>query len=222
MNSPAAETSNLVTCDVVVVGAGPAGSAAAFHAARAGLDVVMVDMADVPGTGSDTAPGPTPGTGSTGSTDNSASGSLPHGRDKTCGDGLTLALSPLWNRWARSTFSTAPRTFRASSCTVSAVPSPHPGLRAASRSAVRPSPLAPRRRSGPPCHRCRCAFYPGQGYGRHLGSSNPATQRGRWHSHGRRHPGHWRCLAGEDPRTFLCAGRRSAQRHRPQVGSAVG
>lgn len=89
MNSPAAETSNLVTCDVVVVGAGPAGSAAAFHAARAGLDVVMVDMADVPGTGSDTAPGPTPGTGSTGSTDNSASGSLPHGRDKTCGDGLT-------------------------------------------------------------------------------------------------------------------------------------
>ncbi len=43
------------------MGAGPAGAAAAFHAARAGWDVVALDMAPV----------------------------WPTGRDKTCGDGLT-------------------------------------------------------------------------------------------------------------------------------------
>jgi geranylgeranyl reductase family protein len=36
------------SCDVLVVGAGPAGSAAAIWAARAGLDVVLVDMAAFP------------------------------------------------------------------------------------------------------------------------------------------------------------------------------
>jgi len=44
--------------ECVVVGAGPAGSAAAIAARRAGLSVAVVDAA-------------------------------PHGRDKTCGDGLT-------------------------------------------------------------------------------------------------------------------------------------
>ena len=70
MNSPTAETSTAlphgIECDLAIVGAGPAGSAAAYHAARAGLEVVLVDMADVPGT---------------------SASSL--GRDKTCGDGLT-------------------------------------------------------------------------------------------------------------------------------------
>ena len=76
MNPPASETFNAgplgIECDLAVIGAGPAGSAAAFHAARAGLDVVMVDMADVPGSVPGTAPS-----------------LLPVGRDKTCGDGLT-------------------------------------------------------------------------------------------------------------------------------------
>ena len=34
--------------DVIVVGAGPAGSAAAFHLARAGLDVLLLDKAAFP------------------------------------------------------------------------------------------------------------------------------------------------------------------------------
>ena len=50
MNSPTAETSTAlphgIECDLAIVGAGPAGSAAAYHAARAGLEVVLVDMAD--------------------------------------------------------------------------------------------------------------------------------------------------------------------------------
>ena len=78
MNSPVVETPTnapaKVDVDLVVVGAGPAGSAAAFHAARAGLDVALVDMADVPGTGALSA-------------ENSPTQST--GRDKTCGDGLT-------------------------------------------------------------------------------------------------------------------------------------
>ncbi|QFQ03154.1 Putative oxidoreductase [Corynebacterium urogenitale] len=53
--------SGALTADVVVVGAGPAGSAAAYWAAAAGLDVLVVDMAQM----------------------------HPSGRDKTCGDGLT-------------------------------------------------------------------------------------------------------------------------------------
>ena len=36
------------SCDVLVVGAGPAGSAAAAWAARAGLDVVLADAATFP------------------------------------------------------------------------------------------------------------------------------------------------------------------------------
>lgn len=51
----------MLAADVVVVGAGPAGSAAAYWAASVGLDVLVVDMADM----------------------------HPGGRDKTCGDGLT-------------------------------------------------------------------------------------------------------------------------------------
>lgn len=49
------------SADVVIVGAGPAGSAAAYHAARAGYDTLVVDMTDM----------------------------LVTPRDKTCGDGLT-------------------------------------------------------------------------------------------------------------------------------------
>lgn len=40
--------SNDVTCDVVVIGGGPAGAAAAIYAARAGWDVIMVDQATFP------------------------------------------------------------------------------------------------------------------------------------------------------------------------------
>ena len=47
--------------EVVIVGAGPAGAAAAFHAASAGWDTLVIDMAD----------------------------HLSQPRDKTCGDGLT-------------------------------------------------------------------------------------------------------------------------------------
>ena len=47
--------------DVLIIGAGPAGAAAAYHAARAGWDTLVIDMADHA-----TEP-----------------------RDKTCGDGLT-------------------------------------------------------------------------------------------------------------------------------------
>ncbi|KAB1554265.1 geranylgeranyl reductase family protein [Corynebacterium sp. 319] len=50
-----------LSADLVIIGAGPAGSAAAFHAARTGMDVLVVDMADM----------------------------LASPRDKTCGDGLT-------------------------------------------------------------------------------------------------------------------------------------
>lgn len=60
MNAPGTSR-DVVSADLVIVGAGPAGSAAAYWAARRGLDTVVVDMADI----------------------------LPHGRDKTCGDGLT-------------------------------------------------------------------------------------------------------------------------------------
>ena len=84
MNPPASKTLNAgsldIECDLAVIGAGPAGAAAAFHAARAGLDVAMVDMADVPGSKPGTAAGSVPGT---------APSLLPVGRDKTCGDGLT-------------------------------------------------------------------------------------------------------------------------------------
>ena len=38
----------MLTCDVVIVGAGPAGSAAAISAARAGREVVLVDKATFP------------------------------------------------------------------------------------------------------------------------------------------------------------------------------
>ncbi|MFT4262418.1 MAG: geranylgeranyl reductase family protein [Nocardioides sp.] len=41
-------SSSPARCDVLVVGAGPAGSSAAAWAARAGLDVVLVDMATFP------------------------------------------------------------------------------------------------------------------------------------------------------------------------------
>ncbi|MBV7695783.1 FAD-binding oxidoreductase [Streptomyces sp. TRM70350] len=40
---------NQLTCDVVVVGAGMVGAACAFHAARAGLDVTLVDRGPVSG-----------------------------------------------------------------------------------------------------------------------------------------------------------------------------
>ena len=56
-----ATTPHHLSAELVVIGAGPAGSAAALHAARAGMDVLVVDAADVPATR----------------------------RDKTCGDGLT-------------------------------------------------------------------------------------------------------------------------------------
>ena len=36
------------TCDVLVVGAGPAGSACAHHLAAAGLDTLLVDQHDFP------------------------------------------------------------------------------------------------------------------------------------------------------------------------------
>ncbi|HIW96383.1 MAG TPA: geranylgeranyl reductase family protein [Candidatus Corynebacterium gallistercoris] len=63
MNTPPpAHASSLPrSTDVLVIGAGPAGSAAALAAARAGYDTTIVDMAEF----------------------------LPAGRDKTCGDGLT-------------------------------------------------------------------------------------------------------------------------------------
>ena len=35
-------------CDVLIVGAGPAGSAAAFHAANRGYDVLLIDAATFP------------------------------------------------------------------------------------------------------------------------------------------------------------------------------
>ena len=38
----------MVTCDVLVVGGGPAGSACAWRLARSGLDVVVVDSAAFP------------------------------------------------------------------------------------------------------------------------------------------------------------------------------
>lgn len=40
--------SSPLTCDVAVIGAGPAGSAAAIHAARAGYEVLLVDTASFP------------------------------------------------------------------------------------------------------------------------------------------------------------------------------
>lgn len=61
-------SSSVLCADVLIVGAGPAGSAAGFWCARAGLDALIVDMADVD-LGSAEQPG--------------------QGRDKTCGDGLT-------------------------------------------------------------------------------------------------------------------------------------
>lgn len=90
MNSPTAETSTAlphgIECDLAIVGAGPAGSAAAYHAARAGQEVVLVDMADVPG--------------------RSASAL---GRDKTCGDGLTpRAIAALESMGALSLLDGAP------------------------------------------------------------------------------------------------------------------
>lgn len=60
-SDPAVDSPVEWSADLIVVGAGPAGSAAAMWAARAGLDVLVVDMAQM----------------------------LPDGRDKTCGDGLT-------------------------------------------------------------------------------------------------------------------------------------
>lgn len=98
MNSPFVETPTnapaKVDADLVVVGAGPAGSAAAFHAARAGLDVALVDMADVPGTGALSA-------------ENSSTQST--GRDKTCGDGLTpRAVAALESMGAANLLDDAP------------------------------------------------------------------------------------------------------------------
>lgn len=60
MNAPGISR-DVVSADLVIVGAGPAGSAAAYWAATQGLDVLVVDMAEF----------------------------RPDGRDKTCGDGLT-------------------------------------------------------------------------------------------------------------------------------------
>lgn len=57
---PPAPSSQTIAADVLIIGAGPAGAAAAYHAARAGWDTLVLDMADVAS-----------------------------GRDKTCGDGLT-------------------------------------------------------------------------------------------------------------------------------------
>lgn len=57
-----------ISADVVIVGAGPAGAAAGYWCAQAGLDAVIVDMADIQLGGS---------------------GQVAAGRDKTCGDGLT-------------------------------------------------------------------------------------------------------------------------------------
>lgn len=61
---------SLFTADVVIVGAGPAGAAAGYWAAKAGMDALIVDMAELP----DLQPDSTAPT---------------RGRDKTCGDGLT-------------------------------------------------------------------------------------------------------------------------------------
>ncbi|MFL5994842.1 MAG: FAD-dependent oxidoreductase, partial [Streptomyces sp.] len=41
--------SKRLTCDVVVVGAGMVGAACALYAARAGLDVIVVDRGPVAG-----------------------------------------------------------------------------------------------------------------------------------------------------------------------------
>ena len=38
----------MVTCDVVIVGGGPAGSACAWKLRQAGLDVVVIDSANFP------------------------------------------------------------------------------------------------------------------------------------------------------------------------------
>ncbi|MGV9802330.1 FAD-dependent oxidoreductase, partial [Mycobacterium sp. NPDC003449] len=51
MNTPSgrsAATPGNIAADVVVVGAGPAGSAAAAWAARAGRDVLVIDAAQFP------------------------------------------------------------------------------------------------------------------------------------------------------------------------------
>ncbi|WP_455006199.1 geranylgeranyl reductase family protein [Corynebacterium propinquum] len=43
-----ADASGTVSCDIAVIGGGPAGAAAAIYAARAGWDVVLVDQAEFP------------------------------------------------------------------------------------------------------------------------------------------------------------------------------
>ncbi|WP_171108519.1 FAD-binding oxidoreductase [Streptomyces sp. Z423-1] len=79
-----------LTCDVVVVGAGMVGAACAFHAARAGLDVTLVDRGPVSG-------------GTTGAGEGNVLVS-----DKEPGPELQLALlsARLWAEWAEE-FGTA-------------------------------------------------------------------------------------------------------------------
>nr|WP_269475746.1 FAD-binding oxidoreductase [Streptomyces gossypiisoli] len=79
-----------MTCDVVVVGAGMVGAACAFHAARAGLDVTLVDRGPVSG-------------GTTGAGEGNVLVS-----DKEPGPELQLALlsARLWAEWAEE-FGTA-------------------------------------------------------------------------------------------------------------------
>lgn len=61
MSAQPESPSNSLSVEVLIIGAGPAGSSAAFHAVSAGWDTLIVDMAD----------------------------HLTTPRDKTCGDGLT-------------------------------------------------------------------------------------------------------------------------------------
>ena len=43
MTQAAAQSSASATADVIVVGAGPAGSSAAYHMATLGLDVILLE-----------------------------------------------------------------------------------------------------------------------------------------------------------------------------------
>ena len=47
MTQAAAQSSASATADVIVVGAGPAGSSAAFHMATLGLDVILLEKQEL-------------------------------------------------------------------------------------------------------------------------------------------------------------------------------